>query len=127
MNRENLNHGFSSPLRFNSRGGTEAVQLNEQIRQSIRVILGTELGERRMRPNFGSNLHTLLFAPNNTGTANLARLYVEEALETWEPRILLEDVKVQNHNQAGELVIQIFYQIIETDEFDETAILFNLQ
>ena len=45
-----------------------------------------------MRPEFGSRLHSLVFAPINSSTMNLARYYAEEALTRWEPRIELDDV-----------------------------------
>ncbi len=127
MNGDNINKGISFPLKFNSHGGTKTAQLNEKIRQSIYIILATERGERVMRPNFGGNLKSLLFAPNNTGTANIARFYVEEALNTWEPRIVLEEVSVQNNNDIGELLITIRYRIKATNESSETTIPFNLQ
>jgi phage baseplate assembly protein W len=69
-----------------------------------------------MRPNFGCNLKSLVFAPNNAATANLARFYVEEGLKTWEPRIELTEVLVKNENTHARLVIEIRYRIRSTNE-----------
>jgi len=66
-----------------------------KVEESILIILGTQYGERVMRPRFGCNLKSLAFAPNNGSTANLARYYVEAGLTQWEPRIELIDVSVQ--------------------------------
>lgn len=57
------------------------------IRQAILMLLSTRPGERVMRPDYGSYLHRLLFAPNDATTAGLAIHYVRRALTRWEPRI----------------------------------------
>ncbi len=82
-----------------------------KIEQSIRIILGTQYGERVMRPQFGCNLKTLAFAPNNAATANLARYYVAEGLKQWEPRIDVLEVIVENDNRHGALLIHIHYRL----------------
>jgi len=127
MNIDILGKGISLPLKINSRGGIEKAQQEEKIRQSILVILGTQHGERKMRPNFGCNLKSLLFAPNNATTANLARFYVEEGLKKWEPRIQLEEVVIENDNREGCLLITIHYRIKTTNEANNLVYPFYLQ
>jgi phage baseplate assembly protein W len=90
--------GVRFPLSLSRSGGIAETADVEKVEQSVRMILGTQYGERVMRPRFGCNLRTLMFAPNNAATANLARFYVEEGLRTWEPRIELVDVTVDNDN-----------------------------
>lgn len=114
--RDIYGSGIAFPLGLNPRGGIRESRTEEKIRQSILVILGTEYGERLMRPNFGANLKSLVFAPNNKATANLAQFYVEEALRTWEPRINLDEVVVKNDNFQGRLMIEIRYRIKGTHE-----------
>lgn len=127
MINDSNNQGLSSPLKLNSRDGIQEARDDEKIRQSVLVILGTGRGERLMRPNFGSNLKSLLFAPLNASTANLAKFYVEEALSTWEPRIVLEEVTVESNQTKGELIINIRYQIKSTREPGEIIYPFSLQ
>lgn len=116
MNHNFLGKGFAFPMQVNLRGGIMAATQEQKIKQSIQMILGTQRDERIMRPNFGANLRTLVFAPNNQATANLARFYVEEALKIWEPRIILDEIKVQNDRGGQRLVIQIHYRIKATYE-----------
>ena len=116
MNTDFLGKGFAFPLSVNSRGGITSSQQAQKVRESILTILGTQYGERVMRPNFGCNLESLVFAPNNRATANLAQYYVEEGLNTWEPRILLEEVGVTNDHNQNRLLIQIRYRLKSTYE-----------
>jgi uncharacterized protein len=94
MTKELIGQGWAFPPRINARGGINMIDERDELDQSIRIILSTPLGQRVMRPNFGSRLNDLVFAPNNSQTMAQARRYVEEALGMWEPRILVTQVKV---------------------------------
>ena len=74
------------------------------------IILRTDLGERVYRPNFGSRLSELVFEPMNVQTLMLIRLYVEQALEMWEPRIILKEVRADPDPIRGRVDIEIVYQ-----------------
>lgn len=116
MQNQFLGNGISTPLELSVKGGWKQSSDEARVEQSIRVILGTQYGERLMRPTFGCNLRTLSFAPNNDATANLARFYVEEGLRLWEPRIEVTDVTVTNDNRRAILLIHIQYRLRATQE-----------
>ena len=116
MTTDFLGKGFAYPLQINLRGGIKASGQEQKVRESILTILGTQHGERLMRPNFGCNLKSLVFAPNNAATANLARYYVEDGLTTWEPRIILDEVIIENDNRNGRLLLHVHYKIKSTYE-----------
>ena len=61
------------------------------------------------RPEFGSRLSELTFAPLNTQTLLLIRLYVQEALEMWEPRIEIDEVSTDPDPVRGRVDIIIEY------------------
>lgn len=113
---EHLGTGISFPTGVNQQGRTKLSRDAQKVRESIFIILGTQHGERLMRPDFGCNLHSLVFAPGNSATANLAAHYVEEGLARWEPRIDVEKVIVENDNQHARLLIHIHYRIKSTSE-----------
>lgn len=74
-------------------GGT--VEGWAHVVQSIQTILATRLNTRVFRREFGSEVPALIAAPMNE--ANVLALYVAvaEALERWEPRFELTDVRVE--------------------------------
>ncbi|GHO83201.1 GPW/gp25 family protein [Dictyobacter formicarum] len=119
--------GIAYPLQISTSGGIRASSGVQRIEESIRIILGTQYGERVMRPNFGCNLKSLVFAPNNEATANLARYYVEQGLTQWEPRIEVFEVLVENDNQHGLLLIEIHYRLRATQEVRSTLVPFSLE
>ena len=101
--------GVSFPLRMNVQGSLQISVFSRNIEECIHLILRTKLGERLYRPDFGSRLSELVFAPMNTQTLLLIRLYVEEALEKWEPRIIIEEIKTEPDPQRGRVDIAILY------------------
>ena len=127
MNTSILGRGFASPLQINVRGGIQAAREAEKVRQSILTLLGTQYGERLMRPTFGCNLKSLVFAPNNLATASLAKHYITEGLAAGEPRILLDDVTVTNDNGNGRLLIQVRYRLRTTYDPQDLVYPFYLQ
>ena len=111
----------------NEKGGIAVSSQQQKVKESILMILSTRPGERVMRPNFGCRLYKLAFHPNNTGTANLARHYVEEALATWEPRIILREIVVQNDRQNNRLLIDMQYVLKSTYEPQNLVFPFYLE
>lgn len=103
--------GFSYPVSLDVTGGILESSGAANIQQSILIILGTQYGERAMRPTFGCNLKSLVFAPNNQQTAALARQYVMDGLQQWEPRITVKSVSVTNSAESPMLLIDIQYVI----------------
>lgn len=106
-----LGVGWSFPLKINLQGGISLSAAEQKVKEAILIILGTELAERRYRPNFGCRLSELTFASLNSQTLFLIRLYVQEALETWEPRIDLEKIVTEPDLILGKVNIIIDYRL----------------
>ena len=107
-----LGSGWKFPPRLDVRGQIELAHQEQDVDEAIRIILGTNRGERPMRPEFGSQLYLLQFAPNDAATAGLARRYVQESLELCEPRISVAgvDAKADPINPAR-LLINVKYRV----------------
>ena len=105
-----LGRGLAFPVQLNDRDRFSMVEGDADIRQAIYIIINTVPGERVLRPNFGCEIHALIFSPANNETANLAERYVTDALTMWEPRIDLIDITViPGATEYGELLIEIIY------------------
>src|SRR5262245_63614000 len=102
-----LGVGWACPIAVAPSGETALAADEEDIRQAIRIILGTAPGERMMRPDFGAGLNALVFEPINTTTMALAKHYVEQALIRWEARIDSVTVQVDADRSRGRLLIDI--------------------
>ncbi|BAZ41859.1 GPW / gp25 family protein [Calothrix sp. NIES-4101] len=107
--QDHLGQGLAFPLDVTMQGKMQISPKNQNIEESIGIILRTHLGERVYRPDFGSRLGELAFAPMNTQTLLLARLYTQEALEKWEPRIVVDGVRTEADPVRGRLDLIIEY------------------
>ena len=112
-----LGRGWAFPFQTDESGEMAMASDEDDIRQSIQIILGTAQGERVMRPDFGAGLQTLVFEPISTTTKALLRHRVEEALITWEPRIDNITAEVTVEPKQGRLMIEIRYRIRATNTF----------
>ena len=111
-----LGSGWKFPPRLDSRGRIELVHQEQDVEEAIRLILMTRKGERPMRPEFGSDLFSLQFAPNDASTAGLARRYVRESLARWEPRIdTLDVIAGPDPVNPARLVIEVRYRLRATN------------
>jgi phage baseplate assembly protein W len=126
VSKEILGVGWGFPVRIDrpregevsapdrGRCGVALSRYEDDIEQAIRIILSTNKGERRMRPTFGCEIHSLMFSPANPTTFGLLRHYVEEALTMWEPRIDVKDIDVEAGD--GRVDITISYALRATKD-----------
>lgn len=126
--RDHLGKGLRFPVSVNLNGGVSSSQFEENVRQSLFIILGTAPGERLMRPDFGCRIHDLMFAPNNDITAARAEVYCEEAIYKYEPRVeKVVCTAAPNPDQPNRLDIRIEYQIAGKNDKRNLVYPFYLQ
>jgi phage baseplate assembly protein W len=114
MNEDFLGRGWRFPFGLDSAGGGIATTSGEQnIRESIAIILGTRPGERPMNPEFGCRAHEVLYAPNTQGTASAVAWHVRQALTRHEPRIEVVEVTAEADGY-GKVGVAVRYRIRAT-------------
>lgn len=86
------------------------------IKQSIWIILSTQLRERIMLPQFGSQISEMTFhSMDTTGVTQLKEM-VKAAILEWEPRVDVISVDVQPYaTLEGALLIEVHYDIRKTN------------
>ena len=113
-----LGRGWAMPVALDPRTGLVAsVAYEEDIRQSIRLILETAPGERVMRPNFGCGIHELVFTEVDSTAIQRIKSVVEEALRRCEARIDVLGVAVDEAATVqGQLLVEIEYRVRKTNQ-----------
>jgi phage baseplate assembly protein W len=109
-------------------GGVATVEMGESVRQAIFLLLTTIPGERVMRPDYGCDLHQLVFSPNDETTAGLAIHYVRRAVERFEPRAEIVRVDAAaNPDDPGRLDVTLDYRVRATQQDGQLTLSINLQ
>jgi phage baseplate assembly protein W len=112
MGSEFLGIGWKYPVSVEADGSISSSSYEENIRESIRLILGTAKGERLMRPEFGCSIHEYAYSTMDTLTLRMIENSVYEALVDWEPRIEVSDIKTLTEKALeGKLMISIDYKV----------------
>jgi phage baseplate assembly protein W len=115
--------GLSFPPRVGADGRLAWSVGEENVRESIRILLLTEPGERLMRENFGGGLREFLFEPNTLTTRTLIAERIRRALEQSEPRITVNEVEVTTDPAEPRLIrVTITFRLIATDAVDRLGL-----
>ena len=117
-----IGQGLSFPLKTTASGSIALVGHDQELRESIRLILGTAYGERPMRPEFGCGIHDYVFESVDAYLVGRLEQEVRRALDRWEPRIDVVSVELslEPSREGGLLnelvVIDITYQLRATSD-----------
>ena len=112
-----LGVGWQFPVGVDAATGRiRGASSEEDIRQSVGLILMTGRGERMMEPEFGCNVREYLFGTMDYTTRTELEQEVRQALVRWEPRITDIDVRVEESGAETEsLRIHVSYVVRATN------------
>lgn len=103
------------PFRFDNRGRTAEADDENHIRDLIEQVLFTAPGERVNRPDFGSGLMQLVFAPNSEELATATQFLVQGSLQQWLGDLIQVDT-VQVENEDSKLLVTVQYTVRRTQQ-----------
>ena len=103
------------PFHFDSRGRTAATDNDDHIRDMIEEFLFTNPGERVNRPDFGSGLLQMVFAPNSPELAAALQFTIQAGLQRWLGD-LIEVQKLEVTSVDATLSVLIQYVVRRTGE-----------
>lgn len=110
-----LGTGWQFPPSFSRESGVHMAADEEDIRQSLHILLSTEVGERVMQPTYGCNMKRLVFEPLNTSLQTYMKHIINTAILYFEPRIILNNVHLEPVVNEGRIDITLDYTIATTN------------
>lgn len=88
----------------------------EDVAQSLWILLSTTPGERTLQPTFGCGVKKLVFEPITESTLTEMRDLIRRAVLFFEPRVTLESVEFDlDRMMEGELGVRLVYRIRSTN------------
>ena len=119
LDKRFLGVGWSFPPEFHRHGDRlilKRVAEEEDIKESLTILLSTRPGERIMQPSYGCGLHGMVFENINESSITEITDLIERAVLFFEPRINLEGIEVDADNvYAGRIDIHLTYTIRRTN------------
>jgi len=109
---EFIGRGWRFPILPDAGGGLRYVDEDENVAQSLMLLLSTGWGERVMRPHFGTNARELVFAPGSVANLGALEDSVRDAVNDSEPRARLDAVVASADPRRPERVdIEVTYTV----------------
>lgn len=111
MRQQYIYSDFNGDLFKQSDGDVELNIDIDSIRNSIRNIITTMRGSRRMLPDFGSNYYQLLFDPMDEITARRLGYEFMHAINIWEPRVEIEGININTNYDYNQYEVTVDFLI----------------
>lgn len=111
-----LGTAISYPLELKETTEVTVMVSDEQnIWQSLQILLSTTPGERVHRFDYGCPIHQYVFELMNTTTQTIIKELIERAIILFEPRISLNKVSFDIKQLEGVMLIELDYTIRKTN------------
>ena len=129
MPQPGIYFAFGDPLVLGVKTFPELVDIYRSVEDSVRDILTTQVGTRRMRPTYGINIYAYIFETSDEFLEAQVDQEVRRALNLNEPRIQVKNVAVERKQDARReySVIQITVGYNIRGQYIETAITQQVQ
>lgn len=112
INNSYLGRGWKFPVSFSKESGTvDLVEDEEDIKESLIILLTTSLGERVMRSDYGSSLSDLLFESINVTTLTMLTNRLKRAIQEHETRVKVETINLIPTINKGLVEVTVNYTI----------------
>jgi uncharacterized protein len=122
-----LGRGISFPPRVGADGRVAFSAGEDNIRECIEVVLRTEQRERIRLPEFGAGLGRFLFEPNTTTTRRALQDRIQKALASWEPRVVVQSVAVDEDPDDPEAATALVtYRLVATQAVERVSLIVRL-
>jgi phage baseplate assembly protein W len=111
-----LGSGWRFPIVPDAGGGLRYVDGDDNVGQSLALLLSTGWGERVMRPRFGTNARELVFAPGSVTNLGELETSVRDAVRDHEPRVdLVGVVATADPDERERVDIEVTYTVRRTN------------
>ena len=87
--------GLSLPLQMSTNTFNQTYDNLVQLKSNVKNLLLTRKGERLGQPTFGTNLHTLLFEPNDEELEQKIYDTIDNSIRNWLPQLSIREINIE--------------------------------
>lgn len=101
-------YGITLPISYGPSGYfNQSYSIRDQIKSNLNLLLKTRRGERRMNPDFGSNLWSILFENNVENIDQIIESTIRKDTERWMSYVNIESVDVDRTSDSSQHRINV--------------------
>ena len=97
------------------------------VKEAVYLILMTQLGERVVRPGFGSDIMSYTFMDTGTTMMSMFKRNIMETIISQEPRIADVDVDLEYNEREGAIIVNVGYVVSSSNTRDNLVFPFYLE
>lgn len=127
MAKEFIGKGWKFPIVPGPTGGLAWSEADDNVEQSLKLLLLTRLGERVMRGKFGTRLGALVFKPGSQQNLRAIEREVQTAILMAEPRVeVLEVTAEADAIDPSQITVSLSYRVRRTNTRESLVFPFYL-
>jgi phage baseplate assembly protein W len=127
MGKPFIGKGLQFPIVPGPTGALAWSEGDDNVEQSLRILLLTRIGERVMRRDFGTKLGDMVFRPGSDQNLRAIEREVSSAILTFEPRVEVLDVSAEADTlDATQITVALSYRVRRTNTRESLVFPFYL-
>ena len=91
----------------------------DSVKQAVMILILTDKGERLMQPRIGCKIRSLLFENFSAQTIILIKSTIIDTITQYEPRAIIENVKVSADPDNNNLNVSILFSLINNSNVEQ--------
>lgn len=108
--------GWRFPIQPGADGSLGYIGLDDNVAQSVELLLRTAAGERLMRPEFGTTAPSMVFDADSEQNLFQLEQALSDAVRRWEPRVEVEQVQAERDSaREGRVAVTVTYRVLRTN------------
>ena len=116
MGKEFIGKGWRFPIVPGPTGALGWSEADDNVEQSLRLLLLTRVGERVMRGTFGSRLGEMVFRPGSEQNLRQLEREVSSVILKWEPRVEVLEVSAEaDAKEPTKITVALSYRVRRTN------------
>lgn len=114
--------GLSFPIRFGARGSLTTTTGSDKIKENIKAIVLTSVGERVMNPTVGTHSYEYVFRNMTEQQQSLLKHQLRLGIEAGETRVTVMDIEVAQKDRGGQFLLNITFKLDTETEFENLVV-----
>jgi phage baseplate assembly protein W len=116
--------GITLPVQRGSNGYFQVTKdILTQIRSNLKNLLLTRKGERVMQPEYGCDIHLVIFENATDDGLSDIRASIQNAVSTWMPFVEVTDVKVTRDEDRNTIYVGITFTLLTNQNLTDSIVL----
>lgn len=96
------------------------------VKNNLKMLINTRPGERRMNPEFGSNVWKYIFENVSDSSPEVIRDIIEKDINRWIPEIIIKSIDISRKDGDVDTYTLYFKLTFQANKYDKSLQTLNI-